>query len=509
MSDLADLLSQLNASLSDHIGLLPMLLLTILALLLLPLSQVRSFQRGLGVFALLGLGVATALVYEMFAFPHLGFGTFERRLDESYFGGAMVVNAWSLFFSAIFLVVALLVCLASLSEVKRHEPHQGEYYALLLLATVGMLVVASANDLFLLFIGIEIASVSTFALTAWRKKDALSSEAAIKFFLIGGLSAALLLYGISWVYGATGSVQLGQIATAAPHTTHPEALTLGALLMIAGFGFKFAAVPFHGWAPDVYTGAPTTISAFLAAGSKKMAVVAALKVFVIGFGTVAATVHWQLIFGVLAILTMTVGNVVALWQTDIKRMLAYSSIGQAGYILIAVAVATPDAIAAGLYHSLTHALMKGGAFLLVGGLAAAGVGYKIADWEGLGRRSPGMALAATLLLLGLAGIPPTGGFFSKFFIFATAVAAGDWFLWLAVIGLLNSALSLYYYAKVIRAIYKRPAKAGAKHVHVPLPYAAAVILATIGVLATFFFANLGFGLASEAAESLLTLTSLR
>jgi NADH-quinone oxidoreductase subunit N len=379
------------------------------------------------------------------------------------FENMLRIDAFSALFMLIFLFVALYVVIASLRFVDGLK-HTGEYYALVMLATAGMMVVAMSMDLITLFVGIEITSLSSYSLVAFRKKDKLGAEAATKYFIIGGLSSALSLFGISLIYGATGQVNFQAVASAvaALHGMDPV-LILAIVMIVAGFGFKVAIVPFQMWAPDVYEGAPTTITAMLASGSKKMGFIALFKVFIIGL--VAIKADWSMMIGIVAIATMTLGNVIAISQTSIKRMLAYSSIAQAGYILIVLPIAVVGdptvaqyGLAGGIFHMMTHAFMKGGAFIIVAGLATAALGEHINDYKGLYRRAPLMAFAMTIMLFSLAGIPPLAGFASKFVLFSGAIYASNlageqWLLWLAVAAIINSAISLYYYARVVKYMY--------------------------------------------------------
>src|SRR3990172_1553319 len=452
-------------------------------------------------------------------------------------------DLFSLFFHLVFLLVAFLAILASRSYVKKEEPHQAEYYALLFLSVVGMMFVAEATDLFVLFLAFELSTLSTFALVAFRKKDARATEAAAKFFVIGAVSSAIILFGISLIYGVTGAAtgtpttDLWMTSTngvlTSPMSTamavgsaqgYGPTIVIAIVFLIAGFGFKVATVPFHQWAPDVYEGAPDTITVFLAAGTKKVGVLAFFKVFLIGLAGV--TGDWIFALAMLAIVTQTVGNVLAIPQRSVKRMLAYSSIAQAGYIFTAIIVATVAydpalggyataggtgsrwdvatyALAGGLYHILTHAIMKGGAFLAVSA-ASAHVGDRIEDYRGLVRKMPLVAISLAVFLLSLAGIPFFGGFFSKFVLFSSAVNAtqyNPWMLWLAVSGVLNSALSLYYYARVIRFMLieeEKPAK-----LPVPAPMLAAIVLCLIGIIATGVFAGPFIAAAQEAGRAFL------
>jgi proton-translocating NADH-quinone oxidoreductase chain N len=371
------------------------------------------------------------------------------------------INVFSGLFLLVFVVVGIIVVLCS-PDFIRKDKNQGEYYALVLLAIIGMSVVAESADLIALFVGLEIAGISSFALSGFRKTEKRSAEAATKYFIVGGFSSALTLFAISLFYGVAGTTNISGIGTvlAGPSSQwimdSDPVILLAAVLLLAGLGFKIAMVPFHMWAPDVYEGAPTPVSGLLAAASKKMGFAALFKVFLIGILVTKA--QWEEAVAIMAILTMTVGNLIAVSQTNIKRMLAYSSVAQAGYILIALPVATQYAVAGGVFHILTHAFMKSGAFMVVAAMGAVAIGERLDDFKGLSKRSPFLAFSMTLFLLSLAGIPPLAGFASKFVLFSSAVYSSlepgqSWLIWLAIAGVLNSALSLYYYARVIRNMY--------------------------------------------------------
>lgn len=372
------------------------------------------------------------------------------------FENLLQLDAFSALFMLVFLIVALYVVIASIRYIEK-EKHLAEYYTLIMFATVGMMVVASATDLITLFVGIELTSLSSFALVGFRKRDKRGAEAATKYFVIGGLSSAISLYGISLLYGVTGTTNIAEIGAVVGDVTGlGPVLYISLVMMIAGFGFKVAIVPFHMWAPDVYEGAPTPIASFLAAGSKKMGLIALFKIFLIGLLAIKA--DWEIAVAVIAIATMTLGNIMAVSQTSIKRMLAYSSIAQAGYILIVLPIATDFALTGGIFHIITHTFMKGGAFLIVAGLTMSALGENIADYKGLAKRTPLLALGMAILLFALAGIPPLSGFASKVVLFSSAVdasiiPANNWMIWLAIAGVLNSALSLYYYARVVKYMY--------------------------------------------------------
>ena len=417
------------------------------------------------------------------------------------------VNLFSGLFALAFVAVGIIVVLSS-PEFIRNERNQGEYYALILLAVTGMTVVAMSTDLIILFIGLEIAGIASFALSGFSKKEKRSAEAATKYFIVGGFSSALTLFAISLFYGVAGTTEIAALGPemnamfASVEGMRPVAV-MATVMLIAGLGFKIAAVPFHMWAPDVYEGAPTPISGLLAAASKKMGVAALFKIFIIGI--IATKSDWEVAIGAMAILTMTVGNVIAVVQTNIKRMLAYSSIAQAGYILIVLPIGTEYAVAGGLFHVLTHAFMKSGAFMVVAALAVRGVGETIDDYRGLARRSPFLALAMTLFLLSLAGIPPLAGFASKFVLFSSAVDASlvpgqSWLIWLAVAGVLNSALSLYYYARVIKRMYME--QGSDERVAVPRMTGTAILFAAVMTVLLGIYFDAVFDLCQQAAATL-------
>jgi NADH-quinone oxidoreductase subunit N len=424
--------------------------------------------------------------------------------DETLFD-LYEVNLFSLVFKAVFLGIGFIVVLASADYIKKY-PNKSEYYTLLLLSIVGMMVVASSLELITLFIGLELAGLSSYALTGFIKTDARSTEAATKYFIIGALSSAFLLYGISLVYGVTGTTRFDGMSKVLENAGDFQPTSLLAIIfIITGFGFKIAAVPFHMWAPDVYEGAPTTITAFLAAGSKKMGFVAMFKLFLVGLLVIKT--DWDLLIGIVAIITMTAGNIIAISQDNIKRMLAYSSVAQAGYILITLPVGTEFALAGGMFHVITHMFMKGGAFMVVAALFYATGRYNnIEDYRGLHKQEPFIAFAMMVFMLSLAGIPPMGGFFSKFILFSSAVNlwvdTGSWVIWLAVAGILNSALSLYYYLRIIRYMYVEEGRT-TKRINISNHLKLAVIISFLGIILTGLFAEPFIRLCLDAAGTLI------
>lgn len=403
------------------------------------------------------------------------------------FAGIFKFDEFSALLTLLFLTVAFLVVLVSFKHVER-DKHHAEYYSLLLAATAGMIFVASATDLIAIFIGVELTSISSYALVAFRKNDSRAAEASVKYLIIGGLSTALALYGFSILYGVTGSTNLADIG-AAIGTAPSAMLLISVAAIMAGLGFKISAVPFHMWAPDVYEGASTPITIFLATGSKKMGFVALFKVFLICFVVSQAVVvsEVQYAFAILAALTMTVGNVVAISQTNIKRMLAYSSISQAGYLMIVLAVGTEYALAGGLFHMITHVFMKGGAFIVVAALCYAAMGESLNDYKGLAKRAPLIAFAMMIFLFSLAGIPPLAGFVSKFVLFSAAIgepgsAASMQWVWLAVVAVINSAISLYYYARVVKYMYVEEGESQ-ERISLPMIYNIAIGICVLAVIA--------------------------
>ena len=484
-------------------SLLPQLILVLFALMMPAFDYLFKDKRLLSILALTPLvALAVAVVSWLFL------GVWEPPRSNI---SLLEVNAYSGLFMLVFVSVGIVVVLGS-PEFIRKDRNQGEYYSLILLAITGMTVVAESTDLIALFVGLEIAGISSFALSGFRKSEKRSAEAATKYFIVGGFSSALTLFAISLLYGYAGTTSIEGIRDAylspSPEDWVSGAdpiLLLGTVLLMAGFGFKIAAVPFHMWAPDVYEGAPTPISGFLAAASKKMGFAAFFKVFLVGL--IFSITQWEEAAAALAIITMTVGNVIAVSQTNIKRMLAYSSIAQAGYILIVLPVGTQYAVTGGMFHILTHAFMKSGAFMVVAAMGAVAIGEKLDDFKGLGRRAPWLALAMTLFLLSLAGIPPLAGFASKFVLFSSAVYASapgpNWLVWLAIAGVLNSALSLYYYARVIKNMYME--KGPPEPIRLTPMLKIAVALAAIMVVVIGVYPDPVINVCRDAAEFIFPL----
>lgn len=369
----------------------------------------------------------------------------------------LVDDAFGGLFAIAMLIVALFTTVGSFNYMRKHNS-PAVYYSLILLATIGMVLVAYSTDLVMLFVAWELMSLPTYILVGFLKKNPSSNEAALKYFLFGALSSAIIIYGISIAYGLTGSTNIGQVIQGYS-TLDPSMLPLALLsvgMFIAGFGFKMGLVPFHQWLPDTYEGAPPPIAALLAAGTKKVGFAAAIRIIVLGM--VVLNLDWTLALGVLAVMTMTIGNIAAIMQKNLTRMLAYSSIAHAGYILIGLAVAPYSSLGlqGSLYHILNHAVMKGMAFIAIAGIVTTLAVTNLDKLQGLGRRMPITALALVISLFALAGVPPLAGFWSKLMLFGSALDAGSvvwWAPWLAIAGVLNSALSLAYYGWITRKMY--------------------------------------------------------
>lgn len=372
----------------------------------------------------------------------------EDVLADDGFGG---------FFAIAMIIVAIMTTAGSFSYM-RGQRNSAVYYSLILLSAIGMVLVAYSTDLVMLFVAWELMSIPTYILVGYLKKNPISNEAALKYFLFGALASAIIIYGISLVYGLTGTTNIGEAIqgiAGLDESMMPLGL-LAAALFIAGFGFKMGLVPFHMWLPDAYEGAPPPIAALLAAATKKAGFAAAIRVVIMG--TAALHLDWTLALGIIAVMTMTIGNIAAIMQKNLARMLAYSSIGHAGYILIGLAVApfSSAGMTGSLFHVMNHAVMKGAAFIAVGGIVTALAVTHLDKLRGLGRRMPITSIGLVISLLALAGVPPLNGFWSKLVLFGSALDAGTmvwWAPWLAIAGVLNSALSLAYYGWIIRKMY--------------------------------------------------------
>ena len=404
-------------------------------------------------------------------------------------GGMLVIDRFSVFFTVVVAICAIGTILTSANYLARFGMDRGEFLSMVFFSTTGMVVLVSAFDLVTVFLGIELMSLAIYVLVAFRRRDFLSNEAALKYFLIGAFAIGFFLYGVSLVYGVAGSTNFGKIAVAVAERQlagNPVFL-LAIALILAGFGFKVSSVPFHMWVPDVYQGAPTPITSLMATAVKAASFGALLRVFSLCF--MPSQGQWVGIVWVLAVLTMTAGNLIALVQRNLKRMLAYSSIAHAGYVLVAVAALRGDgtnAAAGIMFYVLVYAFMTLGAFAFVSAIEKRGFtrGLEEDDYAGLGLQHPFLGFCMAAFMFSLAGIPPTAGFFAKYYVFSAAVDRG--MVGLAVIGVLNSALSLYYYLRVIVAMYMRTSEEPVP-VHADLGVRIVLLVSLLAVL------WLGFG----------------
>ena len=452
--------------------ILPEIFLSVLAMALLLINVfVPSSQKSyLGYISFVGVVVAAILV-----------GTGWGAPVES-FSGSVVQDNFATFFKMIFLLSAGLAILISDQYMEREGCNHGELYPLILFTVVGMMLMAAGTDLMTIFLGLEVMSVSLYILAGFNRANLKSNEAGLKYFLLGAFSTGFLLYGMALTYGATGTTRIAKIAAVVGQMTAPSAnvmLVAGMLLMLTGFAFKVAAAPFHMWTPDVYEGAPTPMTAFMSAGPKAAGFAAALRIFLVALPTLQ--VEWSQLLWVLAVLTMTIGNITALRQDNIKRMLAYSSIAHAGYALVGFAAGNSTGTAGILFYMLSYTFMNIGAFAVIILIGKKGESNgNVMDFAGLGFRHPVLAVVMSVFLFSLAGIPPTAGFIGKFYLFSGAIQKG--YIGLAVIGVLNSAASVYYYLRVMVYMYMKEPTEDFEWTQVSAPIALSLLISLSGTL---------------------------
>jgi NADH-quinone oxidoreductase subunit N len=426
-------------------------------------------------------------------------------VTETGTAGMVAVDGFRLFANWIFLMAAALGVVLSLTYVDRQRLQAGEYYALILFATAGMMFMAGARDLIVVFLGLEVMSISVYALTAFNRRDRRSAEAGLKYFLLGAFSTGFFLYGLALSYGATGSTNIAEMALAVESgAARTGMLMLGVGLLAVGFGFKVSAVPFHMWTPDVYEGAPTPVTAFMSVAVKAAAFVAFARVFLVAFQGVYET--WYVIVWWLAAITMVVANLIALIQTNVKRMLAYSSVAHAGYLLVALAAANQVATAGLLFYLFVYAVMNMGAFAVVMSVGRQGEeNLQLDDYAGLGAHQPLLGVFMTIFLLSLAGFPGTAGFMGKIYLLQGAADARLWTL--AVILVLTTVVSYYYYLRVAWYVWMRdPVRVGV-HEGLPIPLAVRTALVA-GVLVVLFLGVFPSALMDLARDSVTGLTSV-
>jgi NADH-quinone oxidoreductase subunit N len=465
----------------DYHALAPEIVLTVVAMVVLVADLFLDESRKFLVNTVAGLGIAATAI----PLITLGLAGDTRTL----FGGAYVVDDFSLVLKGVFLIAGYLTLLMASNYLQEGDYHQGEFSFLTVCSLLGMVVMASSRDLITIFVALELLSIPAYLLAGWQKRASKSNEASVKYYLLGVVASAVMLYGMSLLYGVTGETILERISINLATADEGNALAaVGMLLVIIGFAFKISAVPFHQWAPDTYEGAPTPVTAFLSVASKAAGFVALMELVFVGF--FPSRNVWTPIFWVLAALTMTVGNVLALRQTNIVRMLAYSSVAQAGFILVPFAVAGEKASAAVsaqqsiVTYLAVYTLMNLGAFTLVIAVARRTHSGEISSYNGLFHYSPGLAVAMTVFLFSLAGVPPMGGWYAKFTVFQTALdAGGRWSVALAAIAAANAVLGATYYLKVMRAMWMNPAPGGSTKIAVPASLRLSIALCATAVVA--------------------------
>ena len=436
------MLGNIQPHASEYLRFLPEIILSLFGIAIMMLEAVTSKRQkaSLGMLALLGIALA-------FAGNVLAYGN-----SGQAFQNMITIDSYGTFFRGLVLVVGFLCILMSFSYLAREDAQSGEYYALILFSLVGQCLLATASDLIMVFIGLEISSIATYILAGYLRDDRRNNESALKYFLLGSFATAFLLYGIAWIYGLTGSTKLDEIQRFLA-AQHPSVLaSLAASLIFVGLAFKVSVAPFQIWTPDVYQGAASPVSAFMSAGPKAAAFAIFFRLFMTSFGPLNE--RWIPVVWACALLTMFIGNFAALVQTNVKRLLGYSSIAHAGYILVALTSDSQIGLAAAMFYLASYALMNVGAFAVVSHVAARNEQHvRIEDLAGLGKREPATAALLSIFVFSLIGVPLTAGFFGKFYIFQAALDSH--LVWLTVLGLANSAVAAYYYLKIIVAIYMR------------------------------------------------------
>ena len=434
---------------ADYVGILPEIVLSVFGMIIMlldPVMDQRRSQRTLGAVALVGgLAALAATIYQCF------YLTSHPQFSGLAFWDMVKVDPFSIFFHVVVAGVTIVAILSSYEYMEVQQIRAGEYYGLILFGAVGMALMSSAVELVLIFIALEISSIATYILAGFRRRAAISSEASVKYFLLGSFATAFFLYGVAMMFGATGSTSIARISASLSLFSGggPLLAYVGVALMFVGLGFKVAAAPFHIWTPDVYEGAPSPVVGFMSTGPKAAVFAVLIRILFQAHAPGRVWLVW-----VAAALSMTIGNLGALVQDNVKRLLAYSSIAHAGYVLVAFAALPENGIPAAMFYTASYAAMNVGAFAVVGHFAGPGERrVTLEDYSGLGKRSPLLAAILTVFLLSLIGIPITGGFLAKFYVFSTALQAN--LVGLAIIGVLNSAVAAYYYLRIIVFMYMR------------------------------------------------------
>jgi len=463
--------------------------ITVAIVLIVDLMLPEKHKWVLAAISIVGVVVALQLVFKYFNVP-----------ATSSFFGMIVHDMAGSYFKTIFCIGTLLTLFLSITYQRREFPETGEFYTLILLATFGMMVMATSVDLITIFIGLEMMSIPLYVLAGIYGKRYRSSEAALKYFLLGAFASGFMLYGIAFIYGAFGTTNLNQItALIAAGTGYSMFyVTIGMILILIGLAFKAGVVPFHMWIPDVYEGAPAPVTAFMSAGPKAAAVIAILRIFVVN----DPVIDFTMIFWVLAVITMTWGNILALNQPNVKRMLAYSSIAHVGHILIAITIGMQEGLSSAAFYLFAYTLMNIGAFAIIILFAEKGEFYEnISDYAGFGTKFPFAAIAMTIFMASLGGIPGTIGFIGKFMIFKAAINEG--FYWLAVIGVLNSVVSFYYYLRIVVAMYMKKGESRLIDVTISPSLMIAILITLLGVVLIGVFPETWLILAENAAAQII------
>jgi len=492
----------MNSLPAQQIALLPEYILTaagVVIMLVEAMLKPAASRKPLG-----WLAIVATVAAGLASYCQLHLGTLTA------FSGTIQVDAFSVFFHLLIAAIVIATLLASLDYFEGHAGHAGEYFALVIFGAVGMMLMTCSVDLLMVFIGLEISSISTYIMAGFRKSQPAASESSIKYFLLGSFATAFFLYGIALAFGSTGSTSIAAIATGLATASTPTMAFLALGLMIIGLGFKVSAAPFHVWTPDVYQGAPAPVVGFMSTAPKAATFAVLLRILFTGFPNYQH--RWAVLIWAIAALSMTIGNLGALKQTEVKRMLAYSSIAHAGYLLAAFTALPQTGIAAACFYTASYAAMNVGAFIVITQIGGYDEALRtVDDYSGLAARRPFLTALLAFFLLSLIGIPFTGGFFGKFYVFTAAIGAGH--TGLAVVGLLNSGIACFYYLRLLTSIYSQPASATQTSAPIPtqlsfaktrVPAAIALILAAISTLVLGLYPNRILSVATRAGASLST-----
>ncbi len=494
----------------DYHALLPEIILAVTVLVTLVVDLTTRKKYLVAVTAMAGLFAAIVPVLTLAFCGSLDFCT-SAGVERVLFDGSYVVDEYALVLKGVFIFAAFIVLLLSVGFLESDRYYEGEYYFLLVASALGAVAMASSRDFVSMIVALELVSGPAFLLAGWRKGDPKSNEASLKFFITGILALALLLMGVSLVYGLTGTQQFDQLAAASAGVADVPLFTLGVIFILLGFGFKVSAVPFHFWTPDTYEGAPTPVTAWLSVGSKGAGFVGLLSVAYLAFPTV--TEVWGPVLWVVAILSMTVGNIVAIKQTNVIRLLGYSSIAQAGFMLApfgAAAASGADNLDQAFYATVTYlviySVMNLGAFAVAIIIGSRVGSYELEDWAGLSRWGPGLALGLAVFFMSLAGVPPLAGWFAKFAMFQATIGVGNWWGYsIAIAAAINAVIALVYYSKVLKTAFMDPVPDGVniealEEEKIPGPIGFALGLTAFGVILLGVFPGLAANLGEYSAQ---------